>query len=105
VCAWYRLRCVSSCPRSISLPRARSVPTPVVDASWKLGLSLVHVRDIAAGPGFTFTYGPLGFRAQQNIVWMPGAVLGLVYVFAATFVLYFLTCRCLLQWLSPVVAV
>jgi hypothetical protein len=68
------------------------------------GLSLVHVRGIAAGPGFVFTYGPLGFLEYPNIVWLPGAILGLVYVVATTFAFYYLVCRRLLEWLPPLVA-
>ena len=102
---WSRPAVVGAFLTVVCLPLASSLPNPGVDASWKLGLSLVHVRDIAAGPGFTFTYGPLGFLAQPNIVWMPGAIFGLVYVLAVTFALYSLICRCLLRWLAPVAAV
>jgi uncharacterized membrane protein YjdF len=86
------------------LPLGAPVPSPTLDASWQLGLSLVHLRGIAAGPGFVFTNGPLGFLAYPNLVWLPGALLGLVYVVATTFAFYFLVCRGLRQWLAPVVA-
>ena len=64
----------------------------------------MHLRGIAAGPGFVFTYGPLGFLAQPNIVWLPGAIAGLVYTVAVTFALYLMMYRGLLQWVAPIAA-
>jgi hypothetical protein len=89
----------------VCLPLRSTVPQAGLDPSWQLGLSLVHVNGVSAGPGFVFTYGPLGFLTQPNIVWLPGALLGLGYAFAAVFALYFMVCRSLGEWLPPITAV
>jgi hypothetical protein len=86
------------------LPLSTTAPTFGLDGSWQVGLSLVHLRGIAAGPGFLFTYGPLGFLAYPNIVWLPGAILGLAYVVTTTFAFYYLVCRRLLDWLPSIIA-
>jgi len=101
---WLRPVAVGSVLTVVCLPLGGTLPRRGLDPSWQLGLSLVHLRGIAAGPGFVFTFGPLGFLAHPNIVWLPGAVAGLIYVVATTFALYFLVCRSLLDWLSPIAA-
>jgi hypothetical protein len=87
------------------LPLGPTVPRAGNDPSWQLGLSLVHVRGVPAGPGFVFTYGPVGFLATPNIVWLPGALFGLVYVAAVTFALYYLVLRALSEWLRPIASI
>ena len=84
------------------LPIAKPRPRTDLDDSWRLGLSLVHQRGIGAGSGFVFTYGPLGFLNAPNIVWLPGAVLGVAYAVVSAFFLYWLLARRLNEWLSPV---
>src|SRR3990172_8146424 len=63
----------------VFLPIAKPRPRADLDDSWRLGLSLVHQRGIGAGSGFVFTYGPLGFLSAPNVVWLPGAALGVAY--------------------------
>jgi len=86
------------------LPIRNPTPASGLDSSWQLGLSLVHLHHIPAGPGFVFTYGPLGFLAYPNFVWLPGALLGLLYVVVSTFAFYSLAYRRFLTWLSPIAA-
>ena len=102
---WLHPAAVASLLTVACLPLGASLPRLGLDPSWQLGLSLAHVRGIAAGPGFVFTYGPLGFLAYPNIVWLPGAVFGLLYVVASTFALYYFVCRGLLAWLTPLAAI
>ena len=87
------------------LPIGRTVPASGLDSSWALGLSLAGSHGIPAGSGIVFTYGPLGFLAAPDVVWLTGAVLGLLYASLAAFWLYLLIYRALLQWLPPVPAV
>jgi len=86
-------------------PIAATTPAAGLDPSWRLGLSLVHLDGIHAGTGFVFTYGPLGFLGAPNIVWLPGAVLGLVYALVTAFVLYLLVLGNLRAWLPDLPAV
>lgn len=86
------------------LPLSQTTPRGTLDGSWQLGMSLVHLRGIPAGPGFVFTYGPLGFLEYPNVVWSPGAILGLVYIVVTTFAFYLLVCKGLLEWMPPIVA-
>jgi hypothetical protein len=112
--AWYQRlsETVRSTPFIVSavltlvyLPLGQVVPRTGVDPSWQLGLSLVHVRGIEAGPGFVFTYGPLGFLGYPNIVWPTGATLALFYVIGVTFCLFYLLFQAARGWLPTVAAV
>jgi hypothetical protein len=96
---------VSAILTVLCLPLGSTVPRAGTDPSWQLGLSLIHVRGIAAGPGFVFSYGPLGFLEHPDIVWMRGAALGLGYVVGTTFAFYCLVCRQLRVWLPTAGAV
>jgi hypothetical protein len=82
------------------LPMQSTVPQPGLDPSWKLGLSLAHVDGIHAGSTLVFTYGPLGFLAEPNIVWTPGALLGLSFALLVAFGLSLVVNYCLRDWLS-----
>jgi hypothetical protein len=59
------------------------------DASWMAALHLAHVRGIHFGPGFVFTYGPLGYLA------FPVAISGSTLVQSLLFVT---ATRCLLAY-------
>jgi hypothetical protein len=105
--AWYFRRqpvLIGAVLTVLYLPVGLTSPTWTLDGSWQLGMSLVHLRGIPAGPGFVFTYGPLGFLEYPNIVWLPGALLGLAYVATTAFAFYSLVCRRLLEWLPPLAA-
>jgi hypothetical protein len=86
-------------------PLVSTVPGYGLDPSWQLGLSMAAGRGLPAGTGVVFTYGPLGFLAYPNVVWLPGLVLGLVFTLAVAFGLYTLTYRAMLEWLHPIAAV
>ncbi len=86
------------------LPFARPVPQATLDPSWQLAMSLVHARGYQAGPDWVFTYGPLGFLAAPDLVWLPGAVVGVVYALATVVALHFLVARSLRTWLAPATA-
>lgn len=101
---WFRPAIVSSILTVACLPVRSTIPRAGLDPSWELGLSLIHVHGIESGPQFVFTYGPLGFLAQPNLVWLAGAIFGLVYVVSVTWALYFLAFRHLLGWLPPLPA-
>ncbi len=89
----------------VYLPFGRAVPQPDLDPSWQLGMSLVHLHGFEAGPDWVFTYGPFGFLAVPDMVWLPGAVLGLLYAVVTAVGLYFLVGRCLRAWLAPAPAI
>src|SRR5205085_10808201 len=86
-------------------PLASTLPASGLDPSWQLGLSLGAAHSLPAGHGILFTYGPLGFTAAPNLVWLPGVLLGTVYALAAAFALYTLCYRALLRWLPATAAV
>ena len=101
--AWWRHPLtVSAVLTIVCLPVHTTVPASNLDASWQLGLSLAHLHGITAGKGFLFTDGPLGFLAYPNLVWLPGAILGLLYIAAATFAFYSLVYRGLLTAFPPI---
>lgn len=86
------------------LPLGSTVPQSGLDPSWKVGLSLGHVESLQLGPDLLFTYGPWGPLAAPQVLWMPGAVLGVVLAAAsalAVAALAFAWARC---WLHPVAA-
>jgi hypothetical protein len=88
----------------VSFPIRSTTPTQGLDASWQLGLSLAHTTGLRFGPELVFTYGPLGFLAAPSDVWLPGAVLGLVYVAVTSVALWGLLFACTRRWLSAWVA-
>ena len=59
------------------------------DASWMAALHLAHVRGIHFGPGFVFTYGPLGYLA------FPVAISGSTLVQS---LLFLAATRCILAY-------
>ncbi len=85
----------------LCLPLPPTVPTvgDRLDSSWMLGLSLAAAHGNTFGSRVVFTYGPLGFLSAPNIVWLPGTVLGLLYVALAAFALYYFVYRAALEWL------
>lgn len=86
------------------LPLATTVPQSGLDPSWRVGLSMGHVDGLQVGPDLLFTYGPWGPLAAPQVVWMPGAVLGVLFAAGSAFAvaaLAFWWARC---WLPPVAA-
>ena len=88
----------------VAFPLDRVQPGPLLDDSWRLGLSWAHVLGLHAGGDWVFTYGPLGFLATPNLVWTAGAGLGIAYTAAVTFAYLALGYRWALEWLPRWVA-
>jgi hypothetical protein len=86
-------------------PLGSTLPAAGLDPSWQLGLSLGAAHALPAGNGILFTYGPFGFVAAPNLVWLPGVLLGTAYALGAAWALYSLCYRAMLRWLPPSAAV
>jgi hypothetical protein len=73
----------------LSLPFARSLdPSPSLDPSWQLGLTIAGREDLRFGRDLAFTYGPLGFLDHPTSVSIPAMALGLIYAIATVGLLY-----------------
>jgi len=85
-------------------PLSSTLPAAGLDPSWQLGLSLGAARSLTAGESILFTYGPFGFVAAPNLVWLPGVLLGITYALGAAVALYSLVYRAAGRWLPPLAA-
>ena len=63
----------------VALPLAVTTPEVGLDGSWRLGLSLAAQQGLHFGTDVVFSYGPLGFLAEPNLVYPLGVALGIVY--------------------------
>jgi hypothetical protein len=66
-------------------------------------MSLAHVEKLRFGHDIVFTYGPLGFLARPQEVFLGGALLGIAYSIICALVLYALVLLTVSRWL-PVLA-
>jgi hypothetical protein len=77
----------------VSWTPTQLTPTPIADRSWQFALAYSGVHHMAWGPGFDFTYGPLGFLTIRTLWFGTTAALSFAYLFLVQLTLFALLFR------------